>query len=166
VEVEEYDSLSSTMQNSLEFTIPELKDTSGVTVGVLCDILKPTTAATLACYREDYYADKPAITLNQFGKGRAIYVGAMGDGQLYDALAKWLLERTNMQSEFTMPLGVEVTQRTRGDKKLHFILNHTNSPQTIHLEGRYNNLLDRMQLQGDVQLESFDVLILASSNHE
>jgi beta-galactosidase len=161
VEVEEYDSLSSLMQNSLEFTIPELKDTSCVNVGVLCDILKPTSATIIACYREDYYADKPAITLNQFGTGRAIYVGAMGDGQLYDVLAKWLLDMTSMQNEFTTPLGVEVTQRTQGDKKLHFILNHNNTPQTIHLENPYNNLLGRTQLQGDVQLEPFDVLILA-----
>jgi beta-galactosidase len=166
VEVEEYDSLSSPMQNSLEFTIPELKDTACVNVGVLCDILKPTSARIIACYREDYYADKPAITLNQFGAGRAIYVGAMGDGQLYDVLAKWLLDTTSMQNEFTTPLGVEVTQRTQGDKKLHFILNHNNSPQTIHLESPYKDLLGRTQLQGDVHLEPFDVLILASPNHE
>ena len=166
VEVEEYDSLSNSMQNSLEFTIPELKDTACVNVGVLCDILKPTSATVIACYREDYYSDKPAITLNQFGTGRAIYVGAMGDGQLYDVLAKWLLDQTSMQNKFTMPLGVEVTQRTQGDKKLHFILNHNNSPQTIHLESPYNNLLGKMQLQGDVQLEPFEVLVLVSSDHK
>jgi beta-galactosidase GanA len=90
----------------------------------------------------------------------------MGDGQLYDVLAKWLLDTTSMQNEFTTPLGVEVTQRTQGDTKLHFILNHNNSPQTIHLESPYNNLLGKMQLQGDVHLEPFDVLILASPNHE
>jgi beta-galactosidase len=166
VEVEEYDSLSRPMQNSLEFTIPELKDTSCVNVGVLCDILKPTSATVIACYREDYYADKPAITLNRFGTGRVIYVGAVGDEKLYDVLAKWLLDTTSMQSEFSTPLGVEVTQRAQGDKKLHFILNHNNSPQTIHLESPYNNLLGGKQLQGDVQLAPFEVLILVSPDHE
>jgi beta-galactosidase len=154
------------MQNSLEFTIPELKDTSCMNVGVLCDILKPTSATVIACYREDYYADKPAITLNQFGTGRAIYVGAVGDGQLYDVLAKWLLDTTGIQGEFTTPPGIEVTQRTQGDTKLHFILNHNNSPQTIRLENPYENLLGTKQLQGDVQVDPFDVLVLVSPDHE
>jgi beta-galactosidase len=161
VEVDEYDSLSSQMQNSLEFVISELADAPCVTVGVLCDILKPTSATVVARYREDYYAGKPAITLNQFGAGRAIYIGAVGDGQLYATLAKWLLDTTDMRNSFTTSPGVEVTQRTQGDKKLYFVLNHNDSPQTIQLERPHHNLLSKKQLQGDVRLEPFDVLILA-----
>ena len=58
------------------------------------------SATVLACYTEDYYAGKPAITLNQFGAGRAIYIGAMGDAQLYDLLAKWLLDITGVQDSY------------------------------------------------------------------
>jgi beta-galactosidase len=166
VEVEEYDSLSSHMQNSLELTLPELADGTCASVGVLCDILKPTSATVVARYTQDYYAGKPAITLNRFGSGRAIYIGAVGDAQLYDLLAKWLLKTTGLQDAFPTPPGVEVTQRKRGDKYLHFILNHNDSSQTIHLERPYMNLLNREQLDGDVQLAPFDVLILHSSNSE
>ena len=164
VEVEEYDSLSRQMQNSLEFTIPELMDGACVTVEVLCDILKPTSAAVIARYTQDYYAGKPAITLNQYGAGRAIYIGAVGDEHLYDLFAKWLLNTTGLQNTLATPPGVEVTQRIQGDKSLHFILNHNDHPQTIHLESPYMNLLNGMQLTGDVQLGSLDVLILISSN--
>ena len=161
VEVEEYDSLSSHMQNEIEFTIPELAGTSCVNVGILCDILKPTSATVLARYRQDYYAGKPAITLNQFGAGRAIYIGAVGDGQLYDVLAKWLLNTTSIQNTFDTPPGVEVSQRMQGSKTLHFVLNHKDSPQTIHLDNHFTNLLNKQLLHGDVQLDPFDVLILA-----
>ena len=68
------------MQNSLEFTIPELMKAASTNVGILCDILKPTSATVVARYIQDYYAGKPAITLNQFGKGKVIYVGAVGAG--------------------------------------------------------------------------------------
>jgi beta-galactosidase len=166
VEVEEYDSLSSHMQNEIEFTTPELADTSCVPVGILCDILKPTSATVIARYRQDYYAGEPAITLNQFGAGRAIYVGAVGDGQLYNVLAKWLLEAAGVQNTFTAPSGVEVTQRVQGNKKLHFLLNHNASPQTVHLENHFTNLLSKDQLHGDVQLDPFGVLILDSSDVE
>ncbi|HJR80864.1 MAG TPA: beta-galactosidase [Anaerolineales bacterium] len=162
VEVEEYDSLSSQMQNSLEFTVPELVDGACPTVGVLCDILKPTSAEVLARYTGDYYAGKPAITLNRFGAGRAMYIGAVGNPQLYDRLAKWLLDTTGLQNGLAAPPGVELARRTHSDGPLRFILNHNNTPQTIHLESPCMNLLDGMQLTGDVQLAPFGVLILAS----
>ena len=115
IEAEEYDSLSSNMQNSLEFTIPELTGAACVPVGVLCDILKPIHATVVARYTQGYNAGKPAITLNRFGSGRAIYIGAVGDSKLYDLLAKWLLDTTGLEDAFAIPPGVEVTQRTQGD---------------------------------------------------
>ena len=160
VEVEEYDSLSSQMQNSVEFTIPALMNGDCPTVRVLCDILKPTSAEVIARYTDDYYAGKPAITLNQFGAGRAIYIGAVGEAQLYDVLANWLLDTIGIQNTFITPPGVEISQRTQGDKTLHFVLNHKDIPQTIHLENRFTNLLNRQPFEGDVQLQPFDVLIL------
>jgi beta-galactosidase len=166
VEVEDYDSLSSHMRNSLEFTIPELAGGKYVTVGVLCDILKPYSATVVARYSQDYYAGKPAITLNRFGAGRAIYIGAVGSAQLYDLLAKWLLDTTGLQDTIATPDRVEVTERTQGDKCLHFVLNHNDSLQTIHLERSYMNLLNRTQLEGEVQVNPFDVLILVSSRLE
>ncbi|HEX9388372.1 MAG TPA: beta-galactosidase [Anaerolineales bacterium] len=163
VEVEDYDSLSSHMQNGIEFTIPELADSACVPVGVLCDILKLTGATVIARYTQEYYAGKPAITLNQFGAGHAIYIGAVGDDLLYDLLAKWLLNTTGLRNTFATPPGVEVTQRVQGDISLRFILNHNNTPQTIHLESSQVNLLNGKQVTGDVQLDPFDVLILTSS---
>jgi beta-galactosidase len=166
VEVEEYDSLSSRMQNSIEFAIPELAEAECAPVGVLCDILKPTGATVIARYTQDYYAGKPAITLNRFGAGRVIYIGAAGGQQLYAPLAKWLLNASGPQDTWVTPVGVEMAQRVQGDKSLRFILNHNDTPQTIHLERRYVNLLDQRQLVGDVQLAPFDVLILAPASPE
>jgi beta-galactosidase len=171
VEVEEYDSLSSQMQNGVEFTAPELGSPSGpmsarATVGVLCDILKPTTAKVVARYVQDYYAGKPAITINQFGKGYAMYIGAVGEAQLYDPIAKWLLDLAGLQGPFATPVGVEVTQRIKGPRTLTFILNHSHSPQAIHLGNSYGNLLDKKKIEGEVQLNPFDVLILASTGTE
>lgn len=160
VEVEEYDSFSSHMQNEIEFTGSELAETACVNVGILCDILKPTSATVLARYRYEYYAGKPAITINQFGAGHVVYIGALGDGQLYDVLAKWLLDATGIQNTFITPPGVEISQRTQGNKTLYFVLNHKDTPQTIHLENHFTNLLNKQPFEGDMKLQPFDVLIL------
>jgi beta-galactosidase len=162
MEVEEYDSLSSRMQNGIEFVLSELADTACVSVGVLCDILKPTSATVVARYTQDYYVGKPAITLNQFGSGRAVYVGAVGDTQLYDVLAKWLLGSTRVQEKSTIPPAVEIARRVEGNKSLHFILNHNNRSETVHLEHPSRNLFNQMELKGDVEVAPHDVLILVS----
>jgi beta-galactosidase len=133
-------------------------------VSVLCDILKPTTAEVLARYTGDYYTGKPAITLNRFGAGRALYIGAVGTAQLYDPLAKWLLETTGLPGPLVIPPGVEVAERTNSDHSLRFLLNYNDSTQTIHLESPCLNLLNGTQLMGDVQLDPFDVLILTSTS--
>ena len=39
------------------------------------ETLEPTTATTIATYRDGLFADKPAITRNQVGAGEVIYVG-------------------------------------------------------------------------------------------
>jgi beta-galactosidase len=161
VEVEEYDSLSSDMQNGLEFVVPELAGTTKPAIGILCDILKPTSATVVARYTQDFYSGKPAITLNSFGKGWALYIGALGDGQLYEPLAGWLLARNGLKPILAVPDGVEVTERWRGARRLLFVLNHLGQSEIIILDKRYTNLLDGRELLGEIQIEPKGVLILA-----
>ena len=163
IEVEEYDSLSSTMQNCLEFTIPELADAGKPNVSVLCDILKPTSAKVIARYLQDYYAGKPAVTINQFGKGQVVYIGAVGDGHLYNTLAGWLLKMTNIQPVFTAPKGIEVTERWQDDQRLLFVLNHTDREQKVAFDRRYTCLLDDSILEEPISMAPHDVLILRES---
>jgi beta-galactosidase len=160
VEVEEYDSLSSTMQNCLEFTLPELVEAGEPTVGVLCDILKPTNAKVVARYVQDYYAGKPAITINQFGEGQVVYVGAVGDKQLYDVLAAWLLRLTRIKPVLTALDGIEVTERWQDNKRLLFVLNHTKDQQKIVFDKCYRSLMDDSILEGEIFMSPHDVLIL------
>ena len=163
VEVEEYDSLSSTMQNRLEFTIPELAGSGSPNVSVLCDILKPTSARVIARYLQDYYAGEPAITINQFGNGQVVYIGAVGDGHLYDALTGWLLKMTSIQPVITAPEGIEVTERWQDDQRLLFVLNHTEREQKVAFNRRYTRLLDDSILEDPIAMAPYDVLILRES---
>lgn len=160
VEVEEYDSLTPEMSNTLDFTLPALFAYAPVNIGVWCDVLKPTTAAVVAQYSRDYYAGRPAITLNQFGNGQAVYVGTFGGDNLYELLARWVLDLADVTPLLNVPAGVEVTERWQGAQRLLFMLNHTDRPQIILCPEAYHNLLDQRVLEGEVSLAPYEVLIL------
>jgi beta-galactosidase len=167
VEVDEYDSLSADMHNGLEFALPELASRSPIPISTWCDVLKPNGATVVARYTQDYYAGKPAITLNQFGQGQAVYVGALGDAGLYETLADWLLDSVGVQAILTAPKGIEVTERWQGPQRLVFVLNHTDREQEVDLDGRYTDLLDSSAtLKGAVTVPPRDVLVLLEKGRD
>jgi beta-galactosidase len=161
VEVEEYDSLHTYMHNSIKLNLPELDCTEELTVGVLCDILRPTTSSVVAHYTQDYYAGRPAITCNQYDKGKAIYVGAMGNERLYNALAGWMMEITGIKPCIAVPMGIELSERWQGDKRLIFLINHLTDPLDIMLDQRYTDQLSGKIMEGNITILPRDILILA-----
>lgn len=140
VEVEEYVSLPIDLDNEIAFSIPEGPSETFI-AKVWCDILKPIGATIIARYMRDYYAGKPAITCNTYGKGKVYTMGTMGEAPLYDKCISWLMEQAGIASPLHVPRGVEVGVRWRRDRKLLFILNHTYEEQLISLEGQYTDLL-------------------------
>ncbi len=167
VEVEEYDSLPADGRNELEFTLPELASGPTASASVWCDVLEPRGATVVARYTQDYYAGRPAITLNEIGQGQVVYVGTVGDAPLHRALVDWSLGLVGAQPPPVVPRGIEMTERRQGDRRLLFVLNHTDQRQDVTLDGRYVNLLhNSAPLEGTVALAPKDVLVLAEARRE
>src|SRR5271169_6822149 len=55
-----------------------------------CDIIEPKGCQVLATYAKDFYSGRPAMTMNPFGLGKAIYIGTMSHQHFYHDLAGWL----------------------------------------------------------------------------
>jgi len=160
VEVEEYDSLPAGVRNELEFTLLDLASASSVAASVWCDVLRPDGATVIARYAQDYTAGKPAITVNQFGQGRVVYVGTVGDADLHETLAGWLLGLAGLQPILAAPEGVEVTERWQGASRLLFVLNHTGQAQEVDLNGHYVDMLSGSAFEGTVTIAPREVLVL------
>jgi beta-galactosidase len=160
--VAEYDSLSEDAPQSIRFLLPELKALGSFEERTWCDLLAPAGARVLAEYASDYYAGRPAITLNQHGSGQAVYVGVFGDRALYRALLGWLVQSLNIPPVMDAPEGIEVAERWQGDRRLLFILNHTCASGKVSLPGGYINLLDGKVLRGKLTIPGRDLVILAS----
>jgi len=159
VVVEEYDALPAGQGNGLEFILPELAGCDA-SAHIWCDVLKSNGATVVAHYTHSYYAGTPAITLNEVGEGRVVYVGTFGDADLWAALVGWLIALAELKPLLDVPQGVEVTERWQGDRRLLFLLNHTAEEQEVVLDDAGTNLLEEAGVEGSVTIAPRDVLVL------
>ncbi|MEJ2555666.1 MAG: beta-galactosidase [Anaerolineae bacterium] len=159
-EVEEYDSLPADVRQELEFTLPALASAPPACASIWCDVLRPGTATVAARYTQDYYAGKPCITLNQFGRGQVVYIGTVGDTRLYGALTDWLFNLSGVQPVLTAPEGVEVAERWQGDQQLLFLLNHADDTRSVALSQPLTDLLTGQVANQRLRLEPRAVMIL------
>jgi beta-galactosidase len=139
-ELEEYVSLPIDIENEIQFTLPGLPTTPYI-AKVWCDVFKPVAATVLACYTQDYFAGKPAITWNEVGEGRVMYLGTLGEESLYEAVVTWLLDQVGIETLLPAAREIEVTERWQGNRRFIFLLNHSGAHQEIDLAGRYIDLL-------------------------
>ena len=128
-------------------------------VNIWCDILETSTARVVARYSEDHFAGSAAITINLFGNGKVIYVGAIGDGSIPEALMNWLLETASLSQIPTS--SIEITERRTQDSIIRFYLNHTSQPQTVQLEHEGIGLISGKKLEQILHLEAFGVEIIS-----
>jgi beta-galactosidase len=106
------------------------------------------------------HAGQPAITMNSFGKGKAVYIG----GDLNEAsLARVLRTLSGMagvKPPLEVPAGVEVTVRKAGNKQWIFVLNHGASSQSVNLPAAFVDLLTGEKLTGKIDIGAYGVRVL------
>ena len=128
-----------------------------------CDIIEPKGCQILATFAKDFYAGRPAITMNSFGLGKAIYIGTMSHQFFYDDLVVWLRQLCNIQPLLKVPDTVEVTLRQKDNRRIYFLLNHQNSPVRIQFYKPMHDFLTGGALTGNYDLPPHGVLVLDES---
>ncbi len=86
----------------------------GAACQLWADVLKPESAEVLAIYTMGDYAGQAAIAANQFGKGRAIYLGARLEPAALGRVLNTVAASAGLASEIDAPAGVEVATRRSG----------------------------------------------------
>jgi beta-galactosidase len=160
VHVEEFDPWTSDMTNAVVIKAGPLQGTYPST---LCgELVHLEGAQALGVFACDYYANQPALTVNQFGQGRAYYIATQVDEALLTPLTQQLCEQAGVSPVLNTPEGVEATRRVRSDgRAIYFLLNHTEQVQSVSLPGgSYKSLLDDKQVEGQVEIAAVDVVVL------
>ena len=114
----------------------------------------------LAAYAKDFYAGKPAMTMNTFSLGKAIYIGTLSHQHFYMDLLTWLRQLCNLHPLLKVPEHVEVSMRSRDDTNIFFLLNHQSSPVRIQFYKPMHDFLTGNNISGNYDLQPHGVLVL------
>ncbi|MFO7153802.1 MAG: beta-galactosidase [Caldicoprobacter oshimai] len=129
----------------------------------LCDLIHAETAEVLATYKSDFYAGRPALTVNSFGKGKAYYIAFRNNGDFltdfYGALIKELNLKRAVDTE--LPQGVTAQMRTDGERVFVFILNFVPEERQVDLKDmRFKDMITGEDITGRISLPPYGVKIL------
>ena len=125
---EEIDTYYDSDENSATFT-----DGHKAIIHDYAEILRVSDTDILAKYDKDFYAETPAITCKNFGKGKAYYVGARIDMDSMSGLFKTMLKETNT-TYLALPAGIEYHKREdESGKAIEFYLNVTENEITFNM---------------------------------
>ncbi len=127
---------------------------------VWCDIIEPKGCQILAVYGKDFYSSKPAITMNPFGLGKAIYIGTMSHQHLYNDMVAWLRQLCTLHPLLKVPENVEVSLRQKEGTNVYFLLNHQNSPVRIQFYKPMHDFLTGNTFSGNYDLPPYGILVL------
>jgi beta-galactosidase len=126
-----------------------------------CDIIEPKKdCQVLAVYAKGFYASRPALTMNSFGLGKAIYIGTMSHQHFYHDLIGWLRQMCNLHPLLKVPENVEVCMRQKEGVRVYFLLNHQNSPVRVQFYKPMHDFLTGNTFSGNYDLPPHGVLVL------
>ena len=126
-----------------------------------CDVIHTNGANVLATYKEDYYADMPAFTVNKCGNGYAYYIAFRDCGDFLSEAYDGIIDKLNIKREIeNLPKGVTVHTRENEKYKFSFVENYTTAVQTVRLNKRYCDVITETEMYGDIQIKPYQTLIL------
>ncbi len=155
IEIDEFEVLPDKYTNTVSY---EGKEYS---VKVWLDMLRLTTAESMAVYKEKFYAGRTAISRNKYGKGVVYYVGVMGSEELFRDLITHVADETGL-SYTSLPDGIFVSSRVKDNDRYTFYVNINKEPTMVKLLENGNHAVSGNSLSGEVLIKGLDVLIVHS----
>jgi beta-galactosidase len=139
-----------------------------IPAGSAYEVIKLKTAKALAHWNS--YADNgphaaprtPAITMNRFGKGKAIYIGTYLSNDNVSALLDIILGESTLVPFASADPYVEITCRHAFDRRIHFVLNHYPLPKKVTGLPKGTDLLAGKECKGTISLDPYGVAIIHS----
>lgn len=139
-----------------------LSDGSSFKAVDYCEIIHANEASVLGTYKKDFYAGMPAVTCNEYGKGKAYYIAFRDTGDFLRSFYGGIIQELSLKRsvEAQLPYGVTAHTRTDGNTTYLFLENYNDHPAELELPQEYEDLQTGQKRSGKIQLERFGCLIL------
>jgi len=125
-----------------------------------CDVIRPTHCQVLATFAKDFYAGAPALTTNQYGAGKAIYIGTISHAPFYLDLVGYLRQQCGIHPLLKVPDAIEVSAREKDGTRVYFLLNHQSTPIRLNFYKPVHDFLTNRSFSGNYDLPPHGVLVL------
>ncbi len=125
------------------------------------DWVTPKGAEVIAKYGRWPLESFAAVTRNQAGRGVAWYVGTVFQEEaFYDRLIARLLSDARVERWVALPTGVEASVRQGSGRRLAFLINHTQTEQSVTIPSGKRDLLKGETLADRVRLDPYGVAVI------
>jgi beta-galactosidase len=103
----------------------------------LCELIHAEGAEVLGSYASDFYAGRPALTVNRRGEGKAYFIAARTGLDFLADFYRTVLDESGVERvlDADLPTGVTAQVRTDGDTDHVFILNCNPTAVVVDLDG-------------------------------
>ena len=159
MEVVEWDAIPPSDDNQLAVRTA-LPTTGSHPARLWCDLIEVATAQVLATYGRDFYAGTAVITMNDFGAGKAIYLGTVSHQMFYNDLIVWARTVAKIAPHFRVPDTIELCIRHKDGQRLIFLLNHGALSVRLQFFHPVHDHLTDAKLSGAYDLPAQGVLVL------
>ncbi|WP_121664347.1 beta-galactosidase [Metabacillus litoralis] len=128
-------------------------------------VLEVSNAVVEGQYKEDFYAETPAITSHKFGDGKSYYIGARLADQFHRDFYQEIIDELHLKPvrKVAHGRGVSVQVRQAPDRDYLFVMNFTEEKQEISFDFVAEDMLNSEMITGNVTLEKYEVRILEAT---
>ena len=126
-----------------------------------CELIHARGAEVLATYASEFYAGRPAATVNTYGKGKAYYQAFRDNGDFFAVILHGLVSELGLSEAIPTPLPNMVTAHIRedGENRYLFVENYSgNEISGLSLGKEWKNM-ETDEVSDKVDLDCFDVKI-------
>lgn len=156
IEVKETDTLYPKDRNQLTYDGKKYK------IKDYCTVIDLQTAESLSEYEADFYANTPAVTKNNYGKGQAYFIGARTQIDFLEAIYGSIAKEAHLTNEWIVQGDKEVSVQSRDFDTSHyyFVMNFSEVAKEIEVANETIDLITGEKKAKKIQLRPYEVLLL------
>ncbi|MDA7916307.1 beta-galactosidase [Verrucomicrobia bacterium] len=160
LEVKEFDILPPGQDNSLNFK-GNFQTSRLHPAKLWCDLIEPHKGTqVMATYTREFYAGTPAMTMNNFGEGKALYMGTISHQEFYDDLMFWIRQQCHLYPLLKVPDTIEVSMRQNEKSRVYILINQQETAVRIQFLKSIHDFLTGERISGNYDMKPRSILVL------